>query len=110
MRTPTSPSSGGVRGLCDASHSRALVHPDTSLATRVTDDTLHFPPIRLPLFSLSLSLPPPQDGITSLHIAARDGHSEITKMLLDANGDPNAANKVSDHFPPFERGACVLGD
>ena len=39
-----------------------------------------------------------QDGSTALHKAANGGHAEVAKMLLDANADPKAVEKVRNHL------------
>ncbi len=36
----------------------------------------------------------PQDGVTSVFMAAANGHTEALQLLVDVKGDPNAANKV----------------
>jgi len=36
----------------------------------------------------------PQDGFTSVFMAAQNGHTEALRLLLDAKGDPNTTNKV----------------
>ena len=35
-----------------------------------------------------------QNGSTSLHIAANNGHTEVAKALLEANADVKAVTKV----------------
>ena len=37
-----------------------------------------------------------QDGATALIMAARDGHTEVVKMLLDKGAKTEAAINVSD--------------
>lgn len=39
-----------------------------------------------------------QWGDTPLHDSAGKGHTEVTSILIDANADPNAVNKVSGEF------------
>ena len=36
-----------------------------------------------------------QDKYTPLHIAAREGHKEVMKVLLDRGANPNALDVVS---------------
>ncbi len=35
-----------------------------------------------------------QHGVTPVFMAAANGHTEALRLLVDAKGDPNAANKV----------------
>ena len=37
----------------------------------------------------------PQNKTTPLHAAAKAGHTESVQLLLAANGNPNAENRVS---------------
>ena len=39
-----------------------------------------------------------QTGLTALHLAAKEGHHEIIKALLDRGASPNQASKVMDHY------------
>ena len=36
-----------------------------------------------------------QDGRTALHIAAKNGHNDVTAMLLDKGADVNIGDNVS---------------
>jgi ankyrin repeat protein len=36
-----------------------------------------------------------QEGLTPLHLAARDGHTEVFKVLLAAGANTDIADKVS---------------
>ena len=38
-----------------------------------------------------------QDGMTVLHLACRDGHTEVVKHLINNNADISATDNVSDH-------------
>ena len=38
-----------------------------------------------------------QHGMTALHIACRDGHTEVVKHLINNNADISAATNVSDY-------------
>ena len=37
-----------------------------------------------------------QDGYTPLHDAAREGHNDVVKLLLDRGAEPNMANQHGD--------------
>ena len=37
-----------------------------------------------------------QDGWTALHCAARGGHTELARLLLDRGADVNSQDKVGD--------------
>ena len=39
-----------------------------------------------------------QDGLTSLHWAAREGHEDIVRVLLTSGTDPNVQTKVIKMF------------
>ena len=39
-----------------------------------------------------------QDGFTSLHLAAREGHEDIVRVLLTIGTDPNVETMVSKMF------------
>ena len=38
---------------------------------------------------------PSQDGLTAIYYAAKNGHAEIVKLLVEANVDPNMTDKVN---------------
>ena len=48
------------------------------------------------VFTCSSSLDSVQDGSTALLVASQNGHYEVVRMLLDAKGDVNMKNNVSD--------------
>ena len=48
------------------------------------------------MFNCLSSLDTVQDGSTALHVATREGHCEIVRMLLEAKADVNVQNNVSE--------------
>ena len=49
----------------------------------------------------------PQDNVTPLHYAAREGRTEVCVLLLSKGADINAVNQVRDFkFSMWEGGDC----
>ena len=43
----------------------------------------------------------PQDGDTPLYIASLFGHTDVVRLLLENNADPNISDNVSYSIIPF---------
>ena len=43
----------------------------------------------------------PQYGNTALHLASRNGHPEVVKLLLQSHADVNVKNNVSTESPHY---------
>ncbi len=48
-----------------------------------------------------------QNGCTALHVASRNGHLEVIRMLLKAKADVNIMNNVSRALVIMPRCACA---
>ena len=51
-------------------------------------------------WTLSLFVCLSQIGYTALIVSASSGHLEVVRLLLDRGADPNATDKVGNHWPP----------